>query len=168
MCPDITEQSGLSLGERIYYITGWLLAAGCKKKQQQILKLSESLSTTIVPAGLPCDYVTESLVYGNLKYPKRSFYIFICYLEEICCLVLIDGNLIVYGNRLLQQCKTDILDNKSLQLKFKTIVLDDIVDFDMDDFTLVYSYYVNMFIKMQGKDYCKHYMGDIRMSLSLR
>ena len=143
-----------------------MLAAGRKRKQQPISKLSESLSTTIVPAGLPCDYVTKLLVYGSLKYSKRSFYIFICYLEEICCLVLIDENLIIYGNRLLQQCKTDILDNKSLQLKFKTIVLEDIVDFDMDDFTLVYSYYVNMFMKMRGKDYCKRYMGDIGMSLS--
>ena len=51
---------------------------------------------------------------------------------------------IVYCNNV----KTDILDNKSLQLKFKTIVLEDIVDFDMNDFTLVYSYYVNMVIKM--------------------
>ena len=101
-----------------------------------------------------------------MEYSRRSFYIFICYLEEICCLVLIDENLIVYGNRLLQQCKIDILDNISLQLKFKTIVLEDIVDFDMDDFTLVYSYYVNMFMKMQGKDYCKRYMGDIGMSLT--
>ena len=40
---------------------------------------------------------------------------------------MIDENLIVYGNRLLQQCKTEILDNKSLQLQFKTIVLEDIV-----------------------------------------
>ena len=71
VCPGFFELSRLSFGERIYYISWWLLAARCKRKQQPILKFSESLSTTIVPAGLPCGYVTESLVYGSLKYTQR-------------------------------------------------------------------------------------------------
>ena len=164
--PDTNDPSGLDLAERIYYICGWALNAGSKQKNQSIPYASSHLSSTLPVPDMPTNLVTKTQSYGGLRYAKEPFYTFYCFLEKICSEVLTNQNIIIYGNQLLQQCRVEILASNKLQTLFDQLISDDYQNFEMEDPSSVFTYFVNIFTTMRGKDYCKRYMGDKGRSLT--
>ena len=106
--------------------------------------------------------------YGKLNYSRECFYKFISYLEKITQEVLRPHNLVIFGNKIMQECRHQMLQSHALRGLFKNTVVanvDYLIDLD-SDFLLIYTYFINIFIRMRGKDYCKRYIGDVGLSLT--
>lgn len=104
--PDESKVAGKEVAERIYYVAGWALTAGKKRKQSSIVAISTLLSGRqyTVSSVLPKRMVDDSQRFGNLTYSKRSFFIFLGYLERISKNLLRNHNIVLFGNKLIQEC----------------------------------------------------------------
>ena len=122
---------------------------------------------TDLSGSLPTKLVDDSQIFGKLVYVNRPFYEFYAYMEKLCSLFLCTHNLVLNGNSIVQETKE--LMHNSIQLKyiFTSVVLD-VIDYVLDesDSILVYSYFINLFIQMRGKNYCRQYMTSQGISLA--
>ena len=75
--PDEFTPEGMEIAERLYYVFGWILTAGKRRKQSSIvtirkLHLGKKHS---IPDSMPTQLVDEAQCFeGGLVYPKESFF----------------------------------------------------------------------------------------------
>ena len=75
--PDESTPEGMEIAERLYYVTGWILTSGRKRKHLSIVTVSTFLSGKkhSIPDSMPTQLVDEAQRFeGGLVYPKESFF----------------------------------------------------------------------------------------------
>ena len=75
--PDESSSEGTEIVERLYYVAGWILTSGRKRKHPSIVTVSTLLSGKkhATSFSLPTQLVDKSQRFdGNLVYPQAIFF----------------------------------------------------------------------------------------------
>jgi hypothetical protein len=156
--------------EVLYYIAGWQICAVKKYagRMNSNAELKTTMTKLIVIANetdenelhqLPIAKVRRVEAFGGMMYPTFEFYTFIACIEKICNQVLTNAGMITFGGEIVKKLKESLVLDNSLKTKLQELLDLDPNDDDVDG---VYTYIVQTYMRMRGKDFVRRVMATLR------
>ena len=168
----------IRLSEHVYYVVGFLNAAGLKEKDRRSSKhdigrciekacsnylSADSAGLEALREKLPTGLVDRRIANGGLKYPNEEFYGIFAVVEHAYATVVTPDNFMYRGGLLLAEIRDALGNDPSLIDQF-TILFGREHAFSRDTIETAYKYFIKVFCNLRAKDVALKYNSNLNAS----
>ena len=177
---DVGSLFPLALGQRVYFIVGFLCHAGATaaSRRSDANKVGSCIAALANDFVLACDadgidkikrdlppqltglVDTRNDSIGGLKYPNLRLYSVFAIVEKVFSSLTTSANFIKFGGTLINSVREALLQNESVLGLFSDLYTTE-EEYDRATIRLAFSYYLQVFVNVRAKDLCFRFNSNI-------